>query len=58
MNTMDSATLAAHAAICEDSPEDCLEWEGRCIKAVEAAAPHIIAATIAAIEQEGSNVAD
>lgn len=25
-----------HIAICEDSPEDCAEWRGKCVKAAEA----------------------
>jgi hypothetical protein len=39
----EAAVEAAHAAICEDSLNDCLEWHGRCVKAVEAAAPHMLA---------------
>lgn len=34
---MDDVTLAIHGAICEDSPEECVEWRGRCVKAAEAA---------------------
>lgn len=37
------AVQAAHAAICEQNFDDCLEWRGRCVKAVEAAAPHMLA---------------
>ena len=37
------AIQAAHAAVCEQSLDDCLDpdWRGKCVKAVEAAAPHI-----------------
>jgi len=37
MSPADIQTMAieqAHMAICEDSYEDCLEWRGRCVKAV------------------------
>lgn len=34
---MDDVTLAIHGAICEDSPHECVEWRGRCVKAAEAA---------------------
>lgn len=39
------AIVAAHAAICEQNLDDCMdpEWRGKCVKAVEAAAPHILA---------------
>lgn len=37
----EEAVQAAHAAICEQNFDDCLEWRGRCVKAVEAAAPRI-----------------
>ena len=37
----DEAVVAAHAAICEENLDDCLEWRGKCVKAVEAAAPFI-----------------
>ena len=35
------AIQAAHAAICEQNIDDCLDpdWRGKCVKAVEAAAP-------------------
>jgi len=38
----DKAVQAAHAAICEQNIDDCLdpEWRGKCVKAVEAAAPY------------------
>lgn len=34
---------AAHAAICEQGLDDCLDqdWRGKCVKAVDAAAPSI-----------------
>lgn len=37
------AARAAHAAICEQNLDDCLDpdWRGKCVKAVEAAAQHI-----------------
>jgi hypothetical protein len=41
---MDDVTIAVHAAICEDSPEDCVEWRGACVKAVEAAREAILGA--------------
>lgn len=34
---MTVAMLEIHGAICEDSPEDCLEYRGACVKAFEAA---------------------
>ena len=34
---MDDVTVAVHVALCEDSPEECVEWRGACVKAVEAA---------------------
>lgn len=39
----EEAVQAAHAAICEQNLDDCLDpdWRGKCVKAVEAAAPHI-----------------
>lgn len=33
---MDDVTIAVHAALCEDSPEDCVAWRGACVRAVEA----------------------
>ena len=40
------AIEAIHAAICEESLEDHMDpaWPGRCVKAVQAAAPHLMAA--------------
>lgn len=37
------AVQAAHSAICEQNLDDCLDpdWRGRCVKAVEAAAPYM-----------------
>jgi hypothetical protein len=43
MNISEEAVQAAHAAICEQNFDDCLEWRGRCVKAVEAAAPYMLA---------------
>jgi hypothetical protein len=39
----DEAVQAAHAAICEQNIDDCLDpnWRGKCVKAVEAAAPYL-----------------
>lgn len=39
-----AAVQAAHAAICEQRLDDCLDpgWRGKCVKAVEAAAPHML----------------
>lgn len=39
------AIEAIHAAICEESFEDHMdpEWPGRCVKAAQAAAPHLMA---------------
>ena len=39
------AVEAIHAAICEESLEDHVdpEWPGRCVKAAQAAYPHIVA---------------
>lgn len=38
------AVRAAHAAICEQNLDDCLDpdWRGKCVKALEAAAPYIL----------------
>ena len=40
----DEAVRAAHAAICEQNIDDCLDpdWRGKCVKAVEAAAPYLL----------------
>jgi hypothetical protein len=40
----DEAVEAIHAVICEESMEDHMDpdWPGRCVKAAQAAAPHII----------------
>lgn len=40
----EKAIQAAHAAICEQNLDDCLDpgWRGKCVKAVEAAAPIIL----------------
>ena len=46
MTISNEAVEAAHAAICDQNLDDCLEWRGRCVKAVEAAAP-IIRADVA-----------
>jgi hypothetical protein len=35
------AILEAHKAICEDSVNECLEYYGKCIRAVEAIATHL-----------------
>ena len=37
------AVEAVHAAICEQNLDDCLDpdWRGKCVKAVEAAAPYL-----------------
>lgn len=45
-NILVSAYEAAHAAICEQNIDDCLDpgWRGKCVKAVEAAAPYLQAA--------------
>ena len=42
------AIAAIHAAICEESLEDHMdpEWPGRCVKAAQAAYPHIAAAVL------------
>lgn len=39
----EKAIQAAHAAICEQNLDDCLDsdWRGKCVKAVEAAAPYM-----------------
>ncbi len=34
--TPDSRVLAVHREMCEDSIVDCVEWHGRCVRAVEA----------------------
>ena len=38
------AIQAAHAEICEQNIDDCLDhdWRGKCVKAVEAAAPYML----------------
>jgi hypothetical protein len=48
MNIKDAAAEAVHASICEQSLDDCMDpdWRGRCVKAVEAAAPHLMAPRI------------
>jgi len=59
----DKAVEAIHAAICEESLEDHMDpvWPGRCVKAVQAAYPHIAAAVLndaaeSAIEQAFNEV--
>ncbi|MHD0300143.1 hypothetical protein RCF19_30005 [Rhodococcus qingshengii] len=32
----DKRTAAVHAAICDDSPNECIEWGGKCVRAIEA----------------------
>lgn len=49
MNISDEAVEAAHRAICDDGLDECLEWRGKCVKAVEAAAPYLIADVVADI---------
>jgi len=46
-NELTEAELAIHVAICEDSPQHCNEWRGRCVKATEAVAPIIKRETLA-----------
>jgi hypothetical protein len=45
MNISDEAVQVVHSVICEESLEDCMDpdWRGRCVKAVEAASPHLMA---------------
>lgn len=38
-----AAVEAAHKAICEDDFDECLEWRGRCFKAVQAATAALLA---------------
>jgi hypothetical protein len=54
----EKAIQAAHAAICEQNIEDCLDpdWRGKCVKAVEAAAPHMLAAAFAYGWREGKGI--
>lgn len=33
---MDDVTMAIHVAICEGSPQECVEWRGACAKGAEA----------------------
>lgn len=47
--TPEKAVQAAHAAICEENFADCLEWRGKCVKAVEAAAPYLFAEVTALV---------
>lgn len=44
VNVPAEAVQAAHAAICEQNLDDCLDpdWRGKCVKALEAAAPHML----------------
>lgn len=39
------AILEAHKAICETNVNECLEYYGNCIKAVEAIATHLTITT-------------
>jgi hypothetical protein len=43
MNIPMEAVRAAHSVICEQNIDDCLDpdWRGKCVKAVEAAAPFL-----------------
>ena len=45
MSIPDKAVVAVHRAICEDSLEECIEWDGRCVQAIEAAAPYMMEST-------------
>lgn len=44
MSDSQDAVEAVHRAICEYDLDECLEWRGKCVKAVEAAAPYMLAA--------------
>ena len=52
--THQEAIEAAHAAICEESLKDCLDpdWRGKCVRAVEAAAPYLRAQALDALAQQ------
>jgi len=57
MTITEEAVQAAHSAICEENLDDCLEWRGKCVKAVEAAAPLIRAdAKREALEEAADNI--
>jgi len=45
MNARDKAVEAVHSRICEESLSEHMDpmWPGRCVKAVQAAAPHLTA---------------
>jgi len=52
VNVPTGAVQAAHAAICEQNLDDCMDpdWRGKCVKAVEAAAPYMSSLSAAEIE--------
>jgi hypothetical protein len=54
------AVQAVHSVICDESLEDHLdpEWPGRCVKAVEAAAPHLMAQAFDEGQKSGMRHAD
>ena len=46
MNAREKAIEAVHSRICDESLSEHMDpmWPGRCVKAVQAAAPHLTAA--------------
>ena len=50
MNARDKAVEAVHRRICEESLSEHMDpkWPGKCVKAVQAAAPHLAARADAA----------
>lgn len=54
------AIEAIHAAICEESLEDHMDpvWPGRCVKAAQAAAPHLMAKAFDEGQKSGMRHAD
>jgi hypothetical protein len=56
-NELDPIQAAIHAAICEDSPEECLDGEGLCVQAAEAAVDGVQDWRIAEHASNGEDVA-
>lgn len=60
MNARNEAVKAVHGRICEESLSEHMDpkWPGRCVKAVQAAAPHLMAARADAAEATVRRVRD
>lgn len=55
---MNNAIEAIHAAICEDSLDECIEYRGQCVKAAEAGSEFIAAQAKAEALREAAEYID